>query len=70
MPERAGAELEREIGRLLLGEAAGNAALARDPPVDARVRLNPVIEDDGERAADVRARDLTKLRAPSGLRET
>ena len=60
--QRAGAEHERQILRLLLREAAGNPRFSlRDPRLDDRRRPHGVVEDDRELLVDVRfghAREL------------
>ena len=57
--QRAGAQQDREIVRLLHREAAGNlAGAAEDRLADHRRRDHLVVEHDGERLADVLLRHL------------
>ena len=46
--QRARAQLQREVRRLLLVEAAGDSPFGADPRLNPRVRLHPVVEHDGE----------------------
>ena len=60
--QRARSQDEREVLRFLLRKAAGNLAVARNPPVDARRRLHRLVEHDREEAPDVLARHARERR--------
>ncbi len=59
--QRARPEHQREVLHLFLGEAAADAAVARDATLDLRSRLHAAVKDDRELAADVLARHPTEL---------
>ncbi len=65
--QRAGSQNQREVRDFFLGEAAGDASVARDAPVDSRRRLHAPVEDDGEIAADVLAGHLAEPRGALGV---
>src|SRR5213078_316988 len=66
--QRAGAQQDREIVRLLHGEAAGNlAGTADDRFADHRRGDYLVVEDDCERPADVLLRRLRKTARAIGV---
>jgi len=54
--QRAGSENEREVLRLFLREAARDLAVAGDARIDARRRLDDLVEHDREKTPDVLAR--------------
>ena len=65
--QRARPQDERQVLRLLLREAAVNPAFGGDPAVDARRRLDAIVEHDREIAPDVVARDLAEALPGLGL---
>ena len=60
--QRAGAQHERQIGGLLLREAALDDAVAVDAAVDARRRVDAVVEHDRQLPVDVGAGERAELR--------